>query len=288
MSQTTPVSQESRWRRAVRALVRFVIRLIMVVLLFLFLALLVYYGIPWWHRTYVQPLYDLQVRVQGLEEDVQRLRESVTEGWQQMEQQVQDWMEQQQDTEERLATLEERLQQLEEALDVQAQYVQTLEEEARTLREQQTQQESALNALEVRLSDLEALIDRRWPLWQQIQEDLLVSRVMIHLVRAQMFLSQENYTAARGELAVLEDMVNARLLLMPESRRAPWEEFLARVEDVRQALPERPVEAYRALDAAWNLLMTLGGEDEPGTPSASPTPSSLTEVTPTPTSTPEG
>ncbi len=285
MSQTTPVSQESRWRRALRGLVRFLVRLVTVALLFLVLALVVYYGIPWLHRNYIQPLYDLQFRVQTLEEEVQRLRGAMDAERQQWEAQLQALEAQQQAEQDRLAALEERLQRLEEALDAQAQYVQALEEEARTLRDYLSQGEAALNALEVRLSDLEALLDRRWPLWQQAQEDVLVTRVMVHLLRAQMYLSQENYTAARGEMAVLTDALSARLLLMPESQLAPWEDFLARIEEAQQALPEKPVEAQKALDAAWNVLMAIGGEEVvPVTPSSPPEGTPM----PTPSPTPEG
>ncbi len=286
MAQQAPlppqVSQEGPLRRAVRAVVRFFVRLVLILFLFAMVALAVYYGIPWLHRTYIQPLYDLQIQVQNLEAQVQDLERSVGAALDQTYEQMDVLAQEQETQQQKIEDVEARLRALEQSLDTQSEYVQALEAEIRDLQEAYGQAEATLTALDVRLSDLEALIDRRWPLWQQAQQDLLVSRVMIHLLRAQLYLSQENYASARGELAVLADMLDERLALLPDPQLDLWQELASRIDQAEGALPDRPVEAQRALDAAWNLLMSFNPAtpgvpiaprtEPPSTPSSSETP----------------
>ncbi len=285
-------AQEHWLRRGVRAVVRFIVRLVLLVLLFALVAAVLYYGIPWWYRTYVQPLYELQSRVLILEERLQRQQQ----GWQATQDALQKALAQlqegQQEQQDRMAQFLERLENLEQKLAAQEALLQQLNEVTAALQEEQESLAGYLTALDLALSELEVSAEANWEVGRQVQQEMLVLRALLHVMRAQTFLEQENYLAVQGELDVLLDLLYTRMALLPEDQLQAWQPVVDRLLQAQEALPQRPVRAQQALDAAWNLLITMedgltpGEEAIPRTPTLVPTPTPEATPAPTPTPTP--
>lgn len=292
MSQTT--SQEHWLRRGVRAVIRFLVRLLLLILFFLVVAVVLYYGIPWWYRTYVQPLYNLQARVMVLEEQIDRERRRFQATQESLAAHLRELQQEQGEVQEGLEALMERWQQLAERVQAQNQRWQKLAETLQQVQQRQDNLNQTLNVLALNLSELEANADEIWSLGRQLQNEALVQRAMLHLMRAQFALDQENYLEAQAELELLLDVLEVRLALLPEAYTQAWQPVMERLRQAQEALPQRPVRAQQALDAAWNLLLTLDLEGEDAgnglsTPPAIPTApaeSGEATVTPEPTPTP--
>ncbi len=260
---TEQPQQESRFRRFVRGVVRFVVRLVLLLLIFGLVGLAVYFGLPWLHRTYVQPLFDLQVRVQQLEGRVERVESQTAAVLKEWQQALQDLQEAQVQLQRTMQEIQQELDSVDETNREHQRRIEDLEQRLEQLGQAQEKLQATLSALDVRLSDLEAQWDSQWPVWNRIRSEALATRLLAQVLRAQMFLAQDNYAAARGELALLIETVVQRLPAMPPEQAAEWNEVLRHLEEAQEKLPEQPVQAQDHLDAVWNLLLTMQPEPPP-------------------------
>ncbi len=263
---TEQPQQEGRFRRFVRSVVRFVVRLVLLLLIFGLVGLAVYFGLPWLHRTYVQPLFDLQVRVQQLEGRVERVESQTAAVLKEWQQALQDLQEAQVQLQRTMQEIQQELDSVDETNREHQRRIEDLEQRLEQLGQAQEKLQATLSALDVRLSDLEAQWDSQWPVWNRIRNEALATRLLAQVLRAQMFLAQDNYAAARGELALLIETVVQRLPAMPPEQAAEWNEVLRHLEEAQEKLPEQPVQAQDHLDTVWNLLLTMQPEPPPSLP----------------------
>lgn len=291
---STPAS-ESGFVRLVRGLVRFLMRLVLLVLFFGLIAAALYFGIPYVQRTYLTPLNEAQGRIVALETQVAALQTQNLEAAQALRQDLLRLQEAQQEQAKALQALQEQLQALEQAQNQGQQALDKATQERRNLAQRldelQQRQETLVaqfQALDVRMAEWEALWTSQMPAFMATQRQVVVLRVMLHALRAGLFLAQDRYATARGELALALTFLQGQLPLMPDAEQSVWQTVQEHLQKAHDLLPEKPVQAQGELDAAWNVLSTLNTWTPygPSMPTATPAPSPVFAPTPTPTPTP--
>jgi chromosome segregation ATPase len=268
------------------AVIRFVVRLLLVLLLAVLLGAGVYFGLPALYRRYVQPIETNLARL----DDAQARQE-------QTDQQLR----------QRLDDLQRRLEALELQNDTQKQSldeIQTslsgLEKTAQSDQEKQIltrlgEVESALQAANANLDQLRN--DLAGVNQAQAQNSLLVQDLArkaetgsleteLQLLKAMELLTRSRLSLVENNAGEAEqDVRAARQLLadlggeVPEYQVEALSSIIARLDQALTDLPARPVLAADNLEIAWQLLRSgLPGEPTPeptltpGTPTGTPTP----------------
>lgn len=284
-SSPSPSSGDRFWRGLV-AVIRFVVRLLLVLLLAVLLGAGVYFGLPALYRRYVQPIETNLARL----DDAQARQE-------QTDQQLR----------QRLDDLQRRLEALELQNDTQKQSldeIQTslsgLEKTAQSDQEKQIltrlgEVESALQAANANLDQLRN--DLAGVNQAQAQNSLLVQDLArkaetgsleteLQLLKAMELLTRSRLSLVENNAGEAEqDVRAARQLLadlggeVPEYQVEALSSIIARLDQALTDLPARPVLAADNLEIAWQLLRSgLPGEPTPeptltpGTPTGTPTP----------------
>ncbi len=284
---TEQPQQEGRFRRFVRGVVRLVVRLVLLLLLFAAVGLAIYIGVPWLYRNYIQPLYDLQLRVERLESRVERLENSTARALREWNRALEDVREAQSALQATVQALQKETTALSRSQEEQAERLAELETQWERLEQAQQQLTATLEALNLRLDDLEAQWAGQWPMWRRIQSEAFATRILTHILRAQVLLSQGDYAGTRGEIEFMLERVAERLPSLPPEQAEDWDRVLQHLEDARAALPDNPVQAQNYLEAAWNLLLTLGPEVKPQAITVNPFEGFTFSEEGTPTPTPE-
>jgi chromosome segregation ATPase len=268
------------------AVIRFVVRLLLVLLLAVLLGAGVYFGLPALYRRYVQPIETNLARL----DDAQARQE-------QTDQQLR----------QRLDDLQRRLEALELQNDTQKQSldeIQTslsgLEKTAQSAQDENLltrlgEVESALQAANANLDQLRN--DLAGVNQAQAQNSLLVQDLArkaetgsleteLQLLKAMELLTRSRLSLVENNAGEAEqDVRAARQLLadlggeVPEYQVEALSSIIARLDQALTDLPARPVLAADNLEIAWQLLRSgLPGEPTPeptltpGTPTGTPTP----------------
>ncbi len=260
--------------------VRFLARLIVILLILGLIAGALYLAVPYAYRHYVRPLEELQARVDILQE------ESVTRAKEVNQQLVA--------LQESIAALQSQQAALAKQLDAQQADWEAVQARLDELEKQQSVLSGQLDNLNGRLNEVDATVgdvrataealQENWQAWepqlQAMQQQVVVLRVLESLTRARVLIGQANYGLAADELKAAQ----ASVAWLQAQR--PDDEALPQVDDhltlAWEALPQSPDVALKDIEAAWQLLSALLPTATP-TPEASPT---AEEATPTPTPTP--
>ncbi len=284
---------------AVRAVVRFIVRLTLLVLLFAAVAAGLYYGIPYVERTFLEPLRQTQARVAALEaqltqqaQDVQAMTQSLSRDIDALRQDLKALETSLQDVQEQLQQIEARQKDLQDQWSQAERDRKALAQDVRALQKDIDDLQARLQALDARLTEWETLWSSQAPALAETRRQALALRLMLHTLRAGLFLSQDNYGSARGEVALAVDFLQSQMPLVPDAERPQWNAVLEHLQTARAALPKQPIRAREALDAAWSQLSAIYGPETTASSLLTPTPEGATPQptgtpTPTPTATPK-
>jgi len=275
-------------------LIRFLLRLTLILLLAVGLGGAIYYAttiaIPTVYQQYVQPveentqrLADLEARqtqdMETLRKNLETLQERLTaaEILNDVQQQNLTALQDQLGTLEALqsaqsahadseiAALQKQLDTLTQSLDALNQGLTTLNQQVATIAEAQSADAASLAEVEFRLQEL---------------------MLMEHLTRARLFLAQGNLAQAELNARNALEVYSELLPLAPTERLDALTRGKVYLEAALQFLPEDLLQAGDQLEAAWQLL-TTGRLAPTATPTPSQTPTPTSTPTPAPSATPE-
>jgi hypothetical protein len=272
-------------------LLRFLTGLILAVLLGALLGAASFYGVPALYRQFIQPVQQHTQQIQDLQAGQYKIE-------------IQ--------TGERIATLTTRLQAVELQSDVNKAAIAELE----TLQMMQATSEARLTALQTsaadhqsRLATLEASLqsirnntDSRLALLNsgldsldqrvatlesaqsnnvnvsEMHQQLQLLRSMQLLLRAQFYLSQDNYGLAAQDLQTASDVLGGLYSSLSADEADTAREVVGYLESALSDLPSRPVVANDKISTAWQILLFYL-QKPAATPTPTPTAASTTEAT---------
>jgi hypothetical protein len=286
---------------------RFLIRLVLVLLLAVLLGTGIYFGIPALYRRYIQPVErnlaqvnDAQARQEETNQQLDQQLEALQARLEKLELQNDSHKQALDELGSRLGSLESSAQSeddrqaLEKRLSELESAVQAASDDLATLQNQVAALDLIQAQTDLQLQDMARKAEVEQPPLQALRNELLLVKAMEHLTRSRLFLVEDNLGLAE------EDVSAARLLLaglqgeVPTYQVDALDAILTRLDAALGNLPARPVLAAEDLEGAWQLLhLGLPGEATPsptlteelGTGTPTPTPLPI-PGTPTPAGTP--
>lgn len=308
MTAQPPTPSGSPVLRAIASFLRFLLRLLLVVVVIMLLGAGLYYGVPWAHRNLVQPVQDTVARVAVLE--------------QRMDLEEEHLQERNREFQERIATLETEVTELREEATVQAQDQRALQKWNQQLEDriaqlqgdleaQQQEMEAALEGMRSELEGATADLDEQIEglqnrlgdaiadLEQQAEESqgrledldgrvsglegrLLLLQTAQDLVKVRLLLVEDNPGTARETLMLAIAHLERARRLMPEQAETldGMRERMVALDDL---IAERSFRARPDLEALWADVMDLAASL---TPRSTVTATQTTSPLPTPTPSP--
>jgi len=117
----------------------------------------------------------------------------------------------------------------------------------------------------------------------QIERDLEILEVMGFLTRARLYLSQGNFEQAEANIEAGLDVLAALDVAESPEQEDDYAQAIAQLEEALEALPDNPVTATDRVDGAWQLLTQ---EAEAESTVVTPTRTTTPQASATPTQTP--
>jgi len=264
--------------------VRFVVRLLFVLVLAVSLGAGIYYtattGIPWLYQRYVQPVEDHTLRLDDLEARQAQESELLGTRIESLQERL-TALEVQNDSDKKIISgLESQLATAENIQGSQAAAIATLAPLPATLADTQ----SDLAALQTALDDLAAAVEaydqritslgegdqEESTMLINLQRELQLLRGMEFLTRARLFLAQGNLGQAEANIRAGLEALTTLGAESPDHQKTALEQINVYLVEALLALPDSPVGAADQLEGAWALLIHgLPSESGAG---ATPTP----------------
>jgi len=229
-------------------LIRFLVRLFLLVLLGITLGAAAYFGIPALYKDYIEPMQMNSQRIADLED-------ALLQG--------------QSDNTDRISEIGERLAEIEGQQVGQKELLSEIQVEIdnlQTMLEQQNEENKDLQQLTDRLDalqeemqntvdEVEYLTGPEAPTqWLAFQLQLV--RVMELLTRTRLWLTQNNFGLASEEVQAAKLILEGLADVTPEEDLENLQQIVDSLDLVLQALPKNPVIAADNLEISWNLLLT--------------------------------
>lgn len=293
-----------RFLRGVGWFLKFLLRLIVVVIIGAGLGFAVYYaavfGVNWFNTRLLEPIRDNTQRVSNLEAYRDNDLANLDNRLNFLQKQVDDLIIRGDTQRENLDSLSRRvdmaevnvetaLSQVESAqteLDSIAKETGVLSPRLEALAEKLAGVEKAsetlqtvMSGLETDLADLTAQVEDDSPL-TVLRYDIMMLKAMESLTRARLFLSQDNIGLASEEIIAARDRLLILQGMVPDDQKEAVQAMLERLTLARANLTSRPTVALEDLEVAWQLLMLglpVTGSTVTGTVTISPT----LEISPT-------
>lgn len=271
-----------------KAVIRWLLRLVLVVLIGAVVGGILYYVFANFYRQAIEPLRDNAARLSAIETSQVMSRDQLTERLDQLG--------------ERLAALEN-----ERTLDMEA--LDSLEGDITALDKAVQEQEDLLTQIEALQDDLynlegivsyEATQVMGLIATQQaedaplnvVRQELQQVKAMELLSRSRLYLMQNNYGSAKDDIGNALTVLTALKDEVPDYQQATVDGWITRLELASENLPDKPALASDDLEIAWRLLVeglpqksvepTPGGTDEPFIITATPLAGGTVTATPTP------
>ncbi len=264
------------------ALVRFVVRLLVILAILGALGAAVYFGVPYLYRRYVQPLEALQAQVATLQQQSATRAEEVNNRLLALQGDLAHLNDQQQ-------ALAEQVAQQQSSLDALQARLETLEKQRAALADQLDSLAKRLDAADASAAHAQATAAALQTAWQQeeatiqaMQMQVVVLQALESLTRARVLIGQHNNGLAAAEVARAQAAV-AWLQQQPNAQNEALQQAADHLTLAAQALPASPDLALQDIEATWQWLNGLLPHTTP-TPTATPT---TAPPTPTPTPTPQ-
>jgi len=286
-------STGERLGRALLALLRFVVRVLLVFVLAILLGMAVYFGVPALYQRYVQPVETSLSRLDDAQARQEQVNQQLNQRLDDLQSHLEELELQNDSHKQNLDDLGTRLGSLEEAASPQ---------DLVQIKTRLDKMETALQATSANLDQLNkdiAAIDQAIAQTSAQVQDLTnqaatgktplqAFRTDLQLLKAMQLLTRSRISMAESNLGLAEEDVRAARLLLasiagdvPPYQVETLSAIVARLDAALSNLPPRPILAAEDLEAAWQLLRSgLPGEPTPG-----PTPTQTT-ATPTPLPTP--
>jgi tetratricopeptide (TPR) repeat protein len=282
----------SFWRGLV-SILRFLIRLIFVVVLAIGLGVGIYYAfayaLPALQRRYIQPVEENTERLDQLEaQHEQRGKllgtyqarladlETQNDSYKATLTMLESW---QADNSTALATQTVALATLQPLPDT----VLTLDAASAAM---QSELEAIAADVKAQAEEIEALSvedEGRSERIAAIERDLQVLEVMEFLTRARLYLSQGNFEQAEANIEAGVDVLAALDAAQSSEQEGRYAQAITQLEEALDVLPGNPVAATDRVDGAWQILVQA--TESASTP-VSPTETATPKVSATPTQTP--
>jgi chromosome segregation ATPase len=225
------------------------LRLLVVVVLGIVFAAAIYFGAPRAYRGLVEPAQVNTTRLDVLEDELGFARE---------------------DTSSLRDQTGDRLAELEAALAEQAESLATAQTQLESSIVASMEQSDAMEALTDQIGtirgalgdvskQLDAALEDVGQPEDQLRQELLINRAMLHLVRARLGLLENNAGLAADEAG------RARALLVetdPEGQVKRVQDAIARIDLALEAMQTTPLVAGDDLEIAWKLLIEGEASDE--------------------------
>lgn len=264
------------------ALVRFVVRLLVILAILGALGAAVYFGVPYLYRRYVQPLEALQAQVATLQQQSATRAEEVNNRLLALQGDLAHLNDQQQ-------ALAEQVAQQQSSLDALQARLETLEKQRAALADQLDSLAKRLDAADASAAHAQATAAALQTAWQQeeatiqaMQMQVVVLQALESLTRARVLIGQHNNGLAAAEVARAQAAV-AWLQQQPNAQNEALQQAADHLTLAAQALPASPDLALQDIEATWQWLNGLLPHATP-TPTATP---ATAPPTPTPTPTPQ-
>ncbi len=265
------------------AVVRFVVRLLVILAILGALGAAVYFGVPYLYRRYVQPLETLQAQVATLQQQSAARAEEVNNRLLALQGDLAHLNDQQQ-------ALAQQVTQQQNSLDALQARLDALEKQRAALADQLDALAKRLDTADANAAHAQATADALQTAWQQeeaniqaMQTQVVVLQAMESLTRARVLIGQHNNGLAASEIARAQDAV-AWLQQQPSAQNDALQQAADHLALAAKALPASPDLALQDIEAAWQWLSGLLPHAAP-TPTTTPT--TPPTATPTPTPTPQ-
>lgn len=286
-------NQSNSFWRGLVSILRFLIRLVFVILLAIGLGVGIYYAfayaLPALQRRYIQPVEENTRRLDQLEAQ-QEGQGDLLETYQVR---LAD-LEAQSDSYKATITMLEGGQ-TDNSIALATQTValatlQPLPETALTLDTASAAMQSELEAIAADVTahaeEIEALSvedEGRSERFAEIERDLQVLEAMEFLTRARLYLSQGNFEQAEANIEAGLDVLAALDAAESSEQDGMYAQASTQLEEALEMLPDNPVAATDRVDGAWQLLVrATESESTPATPTQTATPQVSATPSPTP------
>jgi hypothetical protein len=230
---------------------RFVVRLLALVVILSILLMGLYLGLPWLYQKYVVPVEQNTAQMRELHSRQEQTGQQLT------------------DLQTRLETLETMQNQHDQSLTDMDQRVVELEAAV-------AERTKSLAALEDMQSELQAQNESASV---ELERQFNLLKAMELLSRARLFLYQSNFGLARQDVQIARDLLTTVQPDAPQKLGEELAEVVVRLDMTLLNLPNFPVAASDNLDIAWQVL--LSGLPETA-PTVTPSPTQAGPASPTP------
>lgn len=229
---------------------RFLFRLVILLLFLGLLSLALYLTLPWLYQRFIRPVEQNTVQVQQLQSRQEEVEQQLS------------------DLQTQLGTLQ----------DVQNQHDGSLTDLNNRMRELEAEiaaRTESLSAIEQLQSELAA---QNRDVSAELQRQINLLKAMELLSRARLSMYQSNFGLARQDVQIARDLLAEVQPTSPTTDRRELDAVIQRLDLTLSNLPDFPVAAADDLDIAWQILLS-------GLPQPTPTLVATISATPTPVGT---
>lgn len=252
---------------------RIVLGLFLSLILGIGLGVTAYLTLPYLYRDLTEPAADNASRINSLERDLQDARAEAEAAQQTGRDRLSELDRQLVEQAEALADLEAQLEELALEQPNQTRFTRALS----ALENRVDAQGESLEDLQGRLSDMESTLAEDLTPRNRMQRDLLLTRAMVSVVRARLWLLENNLGSATLEVEAAQDLISEVIATASGEDLPSMLAVADRLELTLVELDTAPLVAADDLEVVWKLL---------GAAMASEPPAVQLEATATPTPTP--
>lgn len=224
--------------------IRFLVRILFILILGTGLGLAAYFGLPALYRQYIEPVQVNTERITDLEQQLARMQANAEQDRQEWTGRLADIEARQASQAETLSALQADLAQQQRGLEALSGVPDRLDALAVSLDETST----TVATLEASLSSADAPVQRLGRLLQ-------IVRAMELLTRARLWLTQNNLGLAADDITSARSLLSDTATAAPESETGSITAIIERLDLALQDLQTAPIVAADDIEIAWRLLV---------------------------------
>lgn len=249
---TTERVQSSSGPSAGGRVLRWIFRMLIVVILGIALGAGIYYGVRSFYRDAIEPLQTMDQRVRDMESSVAQLSEALREERNSTADERSELQARAASQAEELASMNAQISRLENQVAEQEEALDQIEQ----LREALDQLEEDLTLTDEQLGELQNQVAAGDLPVERVEQNLQLMRVMNLMTRARLWIEQDNFGLAEDDLQVALEIMQ---LLVEEDSSAQETDMLPQISDqltlALEAVRSNPSLAEEELELAWKLIV---------------------------------